>query len=120
MDIEELPDLEKDISNSSIIIAYLKDKEVATEFYSALCNMRWEKIDERPDDIRIIDKLKGINSNIWSVSWRGAGAIIADIRNKHYNTTEDYMDYYSSGIEGHVFPFVEQCFKELGWKKYPW
>jgi hypothetical protein len=120
MDIDELPDLEKDMSDSPIIVSYLKDKTFAIEFYQALCNMQWEKIDKRSEDLRIIDKLRGINPDIWSVTWRGSGQLIANIRNKNYNTKEDYMHYYCSGQEGNVSPLVEKCFKELGWKKRPW
>jgi len=32
----------------------------------------------------------------WSASWRGAGGIVANLRNQG----EDYMDYYCSGIKG--------------------
>ena len=32
----------------------------------------------------------------WTASWRGAGGIVANLRNKG----EDYMDYYCSGIKG--------------------
>lgn len=120
MDIDELYDLERDMSEDSTVISYLKDKEVAKEFYRALCNMRWERIVKLPDDVRIINKLKGVRSDIYSVTWRGAGGIIADIRNKHYNTSEDYMDFYCSGLEGEVNPLVEKCFKKLGWRRCPW
>lgn len=112
--------LEVEMSNDAIVISYLKDRDTAVEFYSALCNMRWKKINILPDDERIIEKLKGTDSNIWSCTWRYAGGIIADIRNKHYNTKEDYMDFYCSGNEGNVADIVEECFKRMGWVPHPW
>jgi hypothetical protein len=36
------------------------------------------------------------DKDLWSASWRGAGGIVADLRNKG----EDYMDYYCSGMRG--------------------
>lgn len=113
-------DLEAEMTKDAIVIAYLRDKEVAVQFYSALSNMRWKKIDMLPDDERIIEKLKGIDSDIWSCSWRYAGGIIADIRNVAYNTKEDYMDFYCSGNEGVVSDLVRECFYRMGWEPCPW
>ena len=115
-----MPDLERDMIADRIIITHLENKELAREFYAAMCNMRWEKIDERDRDQKIIDKLKGINSNIWSISWRGSGRVIAGLRNMFYNTTEDYIDFYCGGNEGLVSPLVEECFNRIGWKQCPW
>jgi hypothetical protein len=36
------------------------------------------------------------DKDLWSASWRGAGGIVANLRNKG----EDYMDYYCSGMGG--------------------
>lgn len=112
--------LEVDMAKDAIVIAYLKDKNVAIEFYSAMCNMRWRKIITIPEDEQIIEKLKGIDSTIWSCSWRSAGGIIADIRHYNYNTKEDYMDFYCSGNEGLVSNLVMECFGRMGWTPVPW
>jgi len=112
--------LEVEMAGDAIVITYLKDRDIAVQFYSALCNMRWRKINALPDDQRIIEKLKGIDSNIWSCSWRFAGGIIADIRNSNYNTNEDYIHFYCSGNEGDVSDIVKECFKRMGWEPCPW
>lgn len=119
MDLNPI-DLEAEMSKDAIVIAYLEDRDIAVEFYSALCNMQWVKINGLPDDERIVEKLKGINSDVWSCSWRHAGAIIADIRNASYNTKENYMDFYCSGNEGHVSDLVKGCFYRMGWEPCPW
>lgn len=120
MDLNCLYDLEFEMEKDAIVIAYLADDEIAKEFYAALCNMRWKKIIVIPDDELIIEKLKGIETNIWSCSWRGSGGIIADIRNVHYNRAEDYMDFYCSGNEGFVSERVKECFERMGWVPHPW
>jgi len=112
--------LEVEMERDAIVVTYLKDRDVAVQFYSALCNMRWRKMSVLSEDERIIDKLKGVNSDIWSCSWRYAGGIIADIRNKHYNTKEDYMNFYCSGNEGEVADIVKECFERMGWVPCPW
>ena len=120
MDLEKYCNLEVEMAKDAIVIAYLKDRDVAVQFYSALCNMRWKKMNMLPDDERIIEKLKGIDSDIWSCSWRHSGGIIADIRNAAYNTKEDYMDFYCSGNEGDISDMVRECFYRMGWEPCPW
>ena len=112
--------LEVEMAKDAIVISYLEDRDIAVEFYSALCNMRWKKMNILPVDQRIIEKLKGIDSNIWSCSWRHAGGIVANIRNANYNKKEDYMDFYCSGNEGYVSFLVEDCFERMGWEPCPW
>ena len=51
-----------------------------------------------------------LKEDTWSCSWRYAGGIVADIEGKG-----DYMDYYCSGSEGHVFEEIEQDLFNLGW-----
>lgn len=98
------------------VIDYLKDKDIAIEFYRALCNMRWYKVTSIDEDELIVNRLKGQYPNLWSCSWRTAGGIIADIRNANYNTKEDYMDFYCSGNEGEISDTVKQCFNRMGWE----
>ena len=111
--------LEDDMSNDAVVISYLKDEKMAREFYSALCNMRWVNKEAvrnlYGDDRMIIETLKGEDLPTWSCSWRYAGGIIADIRNKNYNTEETYLDYYCAGNEGTVSDLVEECFRRMGW-----
>jgi len=114
-------DLKRDLYNEMmqdrITIAYLNDIEVAKDFYRALCNVDWyPNIDPLPEDEQIISKLKGERPDYWSCSWRAAGRFIADIRNKHYNCSETYLDFYCSGDEGTVTDQVRECFERMGWK----
>ena len=113
--------LETEMKADAIVIAYLQDVEVAKNFYRALSNMRWRKIIVARDAHKqTIAKLKGEELGVWSCSWRYAAGVIADIRNTHYNTTEDYMDFYCSGSEGEVTSPVKECFNRMGWEPYPW
>lgn len=84
-------DLIEDIRNSPEIMAKIRqeDRYYAQNLYCAFSNMQW-----CPRDI--IPALRQGDKDLWSASWRGAGGIVADLRNKG----EDYMDYYCSGIKG--------------------
>lgn len=118
MDLEF--NLESDIGNNKEIISLLLDREMACDFYRALCNMRWKKIENYSEEDRLVDTLKGVDPTVWHCSWRHAGGIIADIRNLNYNTSEGYMDFYCSGGEGRVSEKVNECFNKMGWTQYPW
>lgn len=108
-------DLFEEMFKDRIVIEYLKDIEIAKDFYRALCNTKWHTMVPQPDDEKIIRKLKGETYDYCSYSWRTAGGHIAEIRNHNYNTTEDYIDFYCSGGEGTVCPLVQECFSRMGW-----
>ena len=112
--------LEYEMKENSLVIKYLGDQNIAYDFYRALCNMRWRKVGVLSEEEQIIDKLKGIESDYWSCTWRYAGSIIADIRNTHYLTDENYINYYCAGNEGIVTELVKECFEKMGWEPYPW
>ncbi len=76
----------------------LLDDTFAVEVYRALCNMKWRNL-QHPDQI-------------YSCSWRAAGGLVAEIRNKG----EDYLDFYCSGGEGLVSDQVKLAFMGLGWE----
>lgn len=84
-------DLIKDIEQCPEIMAKLQqeDRYYAQNMYCAFSNMQW-----CPRDI--FPALRQGKEDLWSASWRSAGGIVADLRNKG----EDYMDYYCSGIKG--------------------
>ena len=117
MDLER--NLYREMEKDRITLSYLKDIEVAKDFYRALCNVDWYPIiAPLPEDEQIISKLKGESPECWSCSWRAAGRYIAEIRNQHYNCAETYLDFYCSGDEGTVTDQVRECFERMGWKPF--
>ncbi|CAB4129273.1 hypothetical protein UFOVP112_371 [uncultured Caudovirales phage] len=124
-------DLEEDIWQSKEILNKIKTrKDYAQNVYAALCNMRWQPLD-------VIPILK---DEYWTCSWRSAGGIVADFRKTV--ATEDYMDWYCSGMgglatydeqegeeymtrqkyvpEGAVTDEIRKDFATLGWAPSPW
>lgn len=91
-------DLQEDIRNCPEIMAKIRqeDRYYAQNLYCAFSNMQWCKQSawtEKAGDLGALD----VNQDrLWTASWRGAGGIVADLRNQG----EDYMDYYCSGIRG--------------------
>lgn len=92
--------------------------------YAAMCNMQFIKL-------AVIPILK---DQRWSVSWRHAGGIVADMREQG-----DYIDWYCSGIgnddtgygldhrrangyvsESHITDEIKEDLKKLGWVPVPW
>ena len=95
-------ELDEEIAATPELIAKIKSNEVyAQNLYAAFCNMRWQKTEVMPI----------LKNELWSVSWRSAGGIVADLRGQG-----DYMDWYCSGMGG--FNFVKDDFQELMNKGY--
>lgn len=93
-----------EISVSDLEIAFARDIQEddirARELYAALCNNRWVR-----------------QRNEWNLSWRQAGDLVARIRNKDDRLpAETYLDYYGSGGEGQVAPWVRQRFRSIGYE----
>ena len=121
-------DLEEDIWQSKEILNKIKTrKDYAQNVYAALCNMRWQPLDVMPI----------LKDEYWSCSWRSAGGMVADFRKTV--ATEDYMDWYCSGIqdyssdhadprfnggdyveEGTVTDEIREDFARLGWAPSAW
>ena len=73
-------DLEHDLFACEYIRNKCKNSDTYSQnLYAALCNNRFFKNDEE-----------------WTCSWRVAGGIVADLRDKG----EEYTDWYCSGILG--------------------
>jgi hypothetical protein len=126
----ESRDLEQDLLQCQWICAKCSEPSYAQNLYSSLCNMQWRPLD-------VVSILK---DRLWSVSWRGAGRIVADIRNQSVsqadgvNQTEDYITWYCSGIlsnehaevqsgyvpEGVVTDQIRQDLLKLGWVPVPY
>jgi hypothetical protein len=84
-------DLVKDIYRDDEVLNKIRTRDdYAQNLYAAWCNMQWCPKELWPTLRQDPDK------DLWSARWRGAGRIVADIR----NCGEDYMDYYCSGMGG--------------------
>ncbi len=120
-------DLVEDLQNCSWFVEKIKNRRYAQNVYAALCNMQWQ-----PEEVWSV-----LADEYWSCSWRYAGGIVAELR---VDSTEDYMDWYCSGIrdyskdeadprfdvggyvsEGTVTDEIRADFALLGWhpKPYP-
>jgi hypothetical protein len=80
------PDMYRDMQDAN----WFKDKvrastSYAQNLYAAMCNMQWQKIDVIPI----------LTDEYWTVTWRGAGGIVSNLR-----TQGDYLDWYCSGMGG--------------------
>ena len=116
-------DLEADIRATPELVAKIKSRDdYAQNLYAAFCNMQWQKTETFPI----------LKNDLWSVSWRSAGGVVASIRGEG-----DYMDYYCSGIysgdwgedgyitsgyvsEATVTEEILNDLKQLGWHPVPW
>ena len=82
----------------SPLLNKFSDKTFAQNFYAALCNTVW------------VDS----NNNEFLFSWRGAGTLVSDIRNNFFETYEDYLDYYCSGLKSDYNSQLDSNFVEEG------
>jgi hypothetical protein len=85
----------------------------AQNLYAAMCNNDFQKME--PWVI--------LTGDTWGRSWRGAGGVVADLRNEG-----DYLNWYCSGImnegsyiegyvqEGVVTEEIEEDLRKLGWQ----
>ena len=103
--------LEWDLRTTDWILEKVrKSDDYAQNLYAAMCNTNFIKNDVWPI----------LQEDTWSCSWRYAGGIIADMREKG-----DYMDWYCAGIgidpnsgrvgEGIVTDEVREDLLKLGW-----
>lgn len=119
---ENIIDLEADIRATSELVAKIKSRDdYAQNLYAAFCNMQWQKTEIFPI----------LKNELWSVSWRTSGGIIASIRGEG-----DYMNWYCSGIYGSdwcdgdltlgyvpestITEEIRNDLKQLGWHPVPW
>ena len=97
------PNLEIDLFKTDWIVSKCLNSDIYSQnLYAAICNNLFYKDDEE-----------------WSASWRHAGGIVADLRNKG----ECYIDWYCSGMadrEGYlpesvVSDEIREDLLKLGW-----
>ena len=93
------PSLERDLTASPGVIRRIPSDLFARLLYAALCNTEWRH--------------RGTGT-LWSISWRGAGGVVADLRGEG-----NYMDWYCSGGEGLVDEGVLAEIEGLGWDLVP-
>ena len=80
--------LEYDLRSTKWICDKVKANEAyAQNLYAAMCNNEFQRNETWPV----------LSDQRWSCSWRYAGGIVADMREEG-----DYIDWYCSGIQGHI------------------
>jgi hypothetical protein len=116
-------DLEAEIAATPALVAKIKERDdYAQNLYAAFCNMRWQKTEVFPI----------LRNELWSVSWRSAGSVVADLRGEG-----NYLDWYCSGMgglsdyhasdplpgyvsESTVSDEIRNDLRQLGWHPVPW
>jgi len=113
--------MEYDLLTTDWILEKVRSRDdYAQNLYAAMCNNGFIRLD-------VIPVLKGEE---WGCSWRSAGGIIADMRQRG-----DYIDWYCSGIredgsndnpsyenfkpEGYITAEVRSDLQRLGWAIAP-
>ena len=80
--------MEYDLRSTQWICDKVKSSDVyAQNLYAAMCN----------NDFQQNDMMTILKDQRWSCSWRYAGGIVADMKEKG-----DYIDWYCSGIRGEM------------------
>jgi len=108
------PDMFKDMMLAEWFRTKVKTSEAyAQNLYAAMCNNDFQKIE--PWVI--------LTGDTWGRSWRGAGGVVADLREEG-----DYLTWYCSGImgegayiegyvqEGVVTEEIAEDLRKLGWQ----
>ena len=120
--IEPTGQMDMDICQARWIVEKVRaDDAYAQNLYAAMCNMRWQY-----QDVWAL-----LKDQLWSVSWRSAGSIVADLRGEG-----DYMDWYCSGSlgnpdnhghtpgkyvgEGMVTDEIREDLAKIGWEPVPY
>ena len=118
--------MEYNLLTTDWILAKVRAKEsYAQNLYAAMCNNDFVKLEVVPILRQDPDR------DCWSASWRGAGGIVADMRQQG-----DYIDWYCSGIgeglgngdpdhvkgyvpEGCITDEIRNDLQQLGWAIVP-
>ena len=97
--------MDKALISADWIVAKVRaDKRYAQNLYAAMCNTDWQRIEVLPI----------LKNERWHCSWRGAGGIVANLR----ACSEDYMDWYCSGITGGLTYDTEEDERIMAEKRY--
>lgn len=96
--------MEYDLLTTDWILEKVRDDAAyAQNLYAAMCNNEFRKRDLWPV----------LKEMTWSCSWRYAGGIIADMRQKG-----DYIDWYCSGIRNDLDDSVKEGWSDLERQEY--
>jgi hypothetical protein len=95
--------LEQELAASTELRRKVADRAYADRLYASLCNIKWRKKGDLGE------------GNAWGFTWRGAGGMVAQLR----NVGETYIDFYCAGNEGHVAPDIAADLDALGWPPEP-
>lgn len=107
---EKRYNLEYDLRSCEWLVKKCKESEKYSQnLYAALCDNEFKKT----------DLLDSFLNTTWFTSWRGAGGIVANLREKG-----DYIEFYCSGMsnkdgrmaEGEISKEVEEDLRTLGWR----
>jgi hypothetical protein len=86
--------MEYDLRSTDWILEKVRASEsYAQNLYAAICNNDFQKLSVVPI----------LTEKTWSASWRYAGGIVADMREEG-----DYIDWYCSGIGGHIADYTSK------------
>ena len=81
---DQEPDMFEDMQAAAWFVSKVRASEgYAQNLYAAMCNNDFQKHEVWPM----------LKDEMWSVSWRGAGSLVAELRYQG-----DYMDWYCSGM----------------------
>lgn len=80
--------LEYDLRSTEWVAEKCQDRVYAQHLYAALCNNEFVKNEPWPL----------LKEEVWSCSWRHAGAVVANIRERG-----DYLDWYCSGMSEYAY-----------------
>ena len=114
--MSDSPNMFRDMMAAEWFVDKVRASEAyAQNLYAAMCNNDFQKME--PWAI--------LTGDTWGRSWRGAGGVVADLRNEG-----DYLTWYCSGImnegsyiegyvqEGVVTEEIEEDLQKLGWQVF--
>lgn len=109
------------LRNHPDVAVSVGDEEFCRQLYASLVNSQvqisldfFESYyeDDELEEL-MLAKLK-YGEDIFDVgySFRGAGRVVAELRNFHIGTSEDYMDWYCCVNDTHLYPAIDLLYRE--------
>lgn len=113
--------LSADMMRSKRILELILDDTFAEELYSALCNIRWVKLPNDPQErtqfvLAFDPHALRYGLDCFGCTFRGAGELVAALRNRSNNNHDsDYSDWYMGDKRGIVSDRVAAELLNIGW-----